>query len=137
MRKSWLYRLFRLGRVPREALPVLQSEGVVLLEEGLRGSVTLRNYRAPGRYHSYRSSILTGSLVLTEQRFVAFAFSKPPINIPLHDDRLRALEISVPGDGVLEVKFDPSVFNLQASGSVECRYHTANALMYLERVQPA
>lgn len=137
MRKSWLYRLFKLGRVPREAVPVLQPEGIVLLEEGLRGSVTLRNYRAPGRYHSYKSSILAGSLVLTEQRFAAFAFSKPLINIPLHDDRLRALEMSVPREGVLEVKFDPSVFDLQASGSVECRYHTANAHMYLERVGPA
>ena len=53
MRKSLLYTLFRLGRVPREALSVLESEGIVVLEEGLRGSVTLRNFRAPGRYHSY------------------------------------------------------------------------------------
>ena len=137
MRKSWLYRLFKLGRVPRKALPALQSEGIVLLEEGLRGSVALRNYRAPGRYHSSKSSIFAGSLVLTEQRFAAFAFSKPLINIPLHDDRLRALEISVPRDGLLEIEFDPSVFDLQASGSVRLRYRTANALIYLERVRPA
>ena len=137
MRKSWLYRLFKLGRVPREVLPVLESEGIVLLEEGLRGSVTLRKYRAPGRYHSYKKSILAGSLVLTEKRFAAFAFSKPLINLPLHDDRLRSLEVSVPREGVLEVKFDPSVFDLQTSGSVECRYYTDNALTYLERVQSA
>jgi hypothetical protein len=137
MRKSWLYRLFKLGRVPREALPALQAEGIVLLEEGLRGSVTLRKYRAPGRFHSYKSSILAGSLALTEQRFAAFAFSKPLINIPLHDDRLHALEMSVPRDGVLEITFDPSVFDLQASGSVEYRYHTVNALTYLERVRAA
>jgi hypothetical protein len=115
----------------------LESEGIVLLEEGLRGSVTLRNYRAPGRYHSTKGSIFAGSLVLTEQRFAAFAFSKPLINIPLHDDRLRALEISVPRDGLLEIEFDPSVFDLQASGSVRLRYRTANALIYLERVRPA
>ena len=137
MRKSLLYILFKLGRVPRAALPALQSEGIVLFEEGLRGSVTLRNYRAPGRYHSLKSSILAGSLVLTEQRFVAFAFSKPLVNIPLHDDRLRALEISVPRNGVLEITFDPSVFDLQASGSVTCRYSTDDALTYLERVRPA
>jgi hypothetical protein len=137
MRKSWLHRLLKLGRVPGKARPALESEGIVLLEEGLRGSVTLRNYRAPGRYHSTKGSIFAGSLVLTEQRFAAFAFSKPLINIPLHDDRLRALEISVPHDGLLEIEFDPSVFDLQASGSVRLRYRTANALIYLERVRPA
>ena len=35
----------------------------------------------------------------------------------------------------MKIKFDPSVFDLQASGSVECRYHTANALIYLARVK--
>jgi hypothetical protein len=136
MRKSLLYKWFKLGRVPRQALPGLQSEGIVLLDEGLRGSLTLRKYRAPGRYHSFKKSILVGSLVLTEQRFAAFAFSKPLINIPLHDDRLHALEMSVPRDGVLHVRFDPSVFDLQASGSVECQYHTDIALQFLERARP-
>ena len=136
MRKSWLYRFFKLGRVPRNALPALQAEGIVLLEEGLCGSVMLKNFRAPGRYHHYKGSFFAGSLVLTEQRFAAFDFSKPLVNIPLHDDRLRALEISVPREGVLEVQFDPSVFDLQASGSVRVRYSTDTALTYLERLRP-
>jgi hypothetical protein len=133
-RKSLLYMLFRLGRVPKRALPALESEGIVLLDEGLRGSVTLRNYRAPGRFHSYKSSVFAGSLVLTEQRFAGFAFSKPVINVALHDDRLRALEMSVPRDGVFHIGFDPAVFDLQRSGSVECRFHTGNALRYLEHL---
>ena len=137
MRKSLLYRLFKLGRVPQKALPALQSEGIVLLEEGLRASVMLKNFRAPGRYHHYKGSFFAGSLVLTEQRFAAFAFSKPMVNIPLHDDRLRALELSVPRDGLLQIEFDPSVFDLQASGSVRLRYRTANAMTYLERLQSA
>jgi hypothetical protein len=134
IRESLLYTLFRLGRLPKQALPALESEGIVLLEEGLRGSVTLRNYRAPGRFHGYKKSIFAGSLVLTEQRFAGFAFSKPVINIPLHDDRLHALEMSVPRDRILEIRFDPAVFDLQRSGSVECRFHTENALNYLERI---
>jgi hypothetical protein len=134
MRKSLLYTLFKLGRVPKKALAALESEGIVVLEEGLRGSVTLENYRAPGRFHSSKSSIFAGSLALTEQRFVAFAFSKPLINIPLHDDRLRALKVSVPRDGVLHVSFDPAVFDTQRSGSVECRFHTEYARSFLEHV---
>jgi hypothetical protein len=134
IRKSLLYTLFRLGRLPKEALPVLESEGIVLLDEGLRGSVTLRNFRAPGRFHTYKNSIFAGSLTLTEQRFAGFAFSKPLINVPLHDDRLLALEMSVPRDGVLHIRFDPAVFDIQRSGSVECRFHTGNALRYLEHL---
>ena len=135
MRKSLLYTLFRLGRVPNQALPVLESEGIVLLDEGLRGSVTLRNFRAPGRIHNYKNTIFAGSLIITEQCFAGFGFSKPLINIPLHDDRLRALEMSVPRDGVLDIRFDPAVFDIQRSGSVECRFRTENAMTFLERVE--
>ena len=134
MRKSLFFTLFRWGRVPKKALPALESEGIVLLDEGLRGSITLRNFRAPGRIHSLKKSILVGSLVITGQRFAGFAFSKPLINIPLHDDRLRALELSVPSDGLLRIVFDASVFDLQQSGTVKCRYHTGHALEFLEHV---
>jgi hypothetical protein len=134
VRKSFLYTLFKLGRVPQKALPALEAESIVLLDEGLRASVTFRNFRAPGRFHTYKSSAFAGSLVLTEQRFAGFAFSKPVINVGLHDDRLRALEISVPRDGVLSVHFDPSVFDLQSSGSVEFRFRTEKALLFLERL---
>ena len=36
MRKSLLYKLFGFGRIPKEALPTLEFEGIVLLDEGLR-----------------------------------------------------------------------------------------------------
>lgn len=120
--------------MPKKVLPALEAEGIVLLDEGLRGSITLRNYRAPGRVHSYKSSLFAGSLVITEMRFAGFAFSKALIDIPLHDDRLRALEVSAPNDGLLSIGFDASVFDLQRSGTVECRYHTEHAVDFLERV---
>ena len=134
MRKSLLYTIFRLGRVPKQAMPILEREGIVLLDEGLRGSVTLRNFRAPGRIHSYKTSVFAGSLVFTGQRFAGYAFSKPLINIPLHDDRLRALELSVPRAGVLEIRFDAAVFDYQQSGTVRCTYHTERASDFLDCV---
>jgi hypothetical protein len=134
LRRSLLYTFFRLGRVPGKTLPALEAEGVVLLDEGLRASVTLRDYRAPGRFHGRKRSIFAGSLVLTGQRFAAFAFSKPLFNVPLHDGRFRALEMWVPRDDVLHVGFDPADFDTRTSGSVECRFHTENARSYLERI---
>jgi hypothetical protein len=135
VRKSILYTLFKLGRLPREAARQLQAEGFVLLEEGLRASVILRKFRAPGRYHSYKASLFTGSLVITEQRFAAFAFSRPLVNIGLHDDHLRSLDVSVPRAGLLSIRFDAGAFDTQSSGTVECRYHTDKARLFLERLE--
>jgi hypothetical protein len=134
MRKSLLYTLFKLGRLPKKSVAMLESEGIVLLDEGLRASVILRKFRAPGRYHSYKHSLFAGSLVVTGLRFAGFAFSRPLINVPLHDDRLRALDLSVSRDGLLRVSFDAGAFDLQRSGTVECRFHTAKAELFLDHV---
>lgn len=135
MRKSILYTLFKLGRLPKEAASRLQTEGVVLLDEGLRASVILRKFRAPGRYHSYKASLFAGSLVITEVRFAAFAFSRPLVNVGLHDDHLRALDLAVPRTGLLSIRFDAGAFDTQSSGSVECRYHTDKARLFVERLE--
>lgn len=45
--------------------PVLAAEGIVLEDEGVSGSVTFRDFRAPGRRYSLRKSWFLGSLVVT------------------------------------------------------------------------
>jgi hypothetical protein len=37
MKKTTLYRLFGVGSVPKKLLPVLETEGVVVLDEGIGG----------------------------------------------------------------------------------------------------
>ncbi len=39
MRKTILYRLFGLGSIPGKLLPVLEKEGIVVLDEGMGGVV--------------------------------------------------------------------------------------------------
>ena len=46
------------GRFPDELGTALRAEGVELLEEGLSGSVTFRDYKAPGRRYSLRKVAL-------------------------------------------------------------------------------
>lgn len=130
-----LHRLFGLGSIPKAMRPILESEGIALLEEGIGGSVTLRRFRAPGRRHRYKRSWFTGSLVVTGLRFAAFQFSKPLINVPLGDERLKKLDCSVEGESLLRVRFESADFQENTSGSVECRFQTPKARLFLERLR--
>ena len=127
MSKTIFHRLFGVGRLPRKFSAPLRREGIVLLDEGIGGSVTLKNFRAPGRYSSWRRNWFTGSIVLTKQTFAAFALFKPLIFVPLGDERFSALAISLESENVLLVAFDASVFNEKWSGNVECRFKTPTA----------
>ena len=138
MSKTLLHRLFGLGQVPPKYAPTLREEGILLLEEGIGGSVTYKHFVAPGRRHSWKKSWFIGCLVLTEQTFAAFALMRPLIYIPLADKRLSALHCSVQKDDTLLVAYDASLFNEQWSGTVECRFRTAKAPLYLENLaQPS
>jgi hypothetical protein len=134
MRKSILYTLFRMGRLPKEMAPVLEGEGIVLLDEGIPGAVTLTDFRAPGRNHSYKKTLFAGSLVVTGLRFAAFAFSRPVVNVPLGDPRLNLLDITVDRRKALIVKFDAHAFHEGWKGTVECRFATSVAQMFVEHL---
>jgi hypothetical protein len=135
MRKSIFYRLFGLGKFPKSMVPILESEGMVLEEQGVSGSVTFRRFRAPCRFYSYRKSSFIGSLVITSQRFAAFAFSKPLINLSLEKAKLGLLTLSVPKRNHFLVKFDAEDFHDDWRGKIECRFSTELAALFLERLQ--
>ena len=107
----------------------------MLLDEGIGGSITFRNFRAPGKRYSYRKNWFTGSLVVTELRFAGFAFSRPVINVPLEGPHLGKLDCSLEkGHAVLRVAFDSSDFHDDWSGAIECRFRTPMARQFLERI---
>jgi len=134
MSQTFLYRLFGIGKVPKKVNEVLRLEGVILQEEGLSGSITYRNFKAPGKRFGYKKSWFSGSLTITEKRFVGLAFSRFLINIPLEEDKFSALDITVEGQSTLLIAFDPSVFDPQQSGQILCKFHTPKAQLYLERL---
>jgi hypothetical protein len=134
MSKTLLHRLLGLGKIPRKYAPTLRGEGVILIDEGIGGSITLKHFKAPGRRHSWKRSWFTGCLVLTEQTFAAFAFVRPLIFVPLDDNRLSALRCSLEESATLLVSYDASLFNEEWSGMVECRFGTAKARLFLEQL---
>jgi hypothetical protein len=134
MRKTLLHRIFGWGKIPKRYEPTLHNEGIVLLDEGIGGSITLKKVKAPGRYHSWKRSWFTGCLVLTEKTFAAFSFVKPLIYVPLDHEDITSLHCTVEENDSLLITYDASAFNEKWSGEIECRFETPQAQMFRERL---
>lgn len=124
MAKTVLYRLFGLGRVPAEVLAPLQVEGLVLHDEGIRGTVTYRNFRAPGRYSNWKRQWFSSTLALTEKRLWALRLRSEIINVPLDDPRLKEMEFTFEEPETLCIGFDAALFQPDWSGRIEYRFRT-------------
>jgi hypothetical protein len=99
------------------------------------GSATYRNFRAPGRRSNWRRSWFTASIALTKIRLLALAYAKPIINIPLADQRMRALQFRLEAGSRLCVGFEAGLFHSDWSGTIEYRLRTSQAQRCLELVQ--
>jgi hypothetical protein len=134
MKKTLLHRIFGWGKIPKKYAPTLYDEGIVLLDQGIAGSITLKKVKAPGRYHSWKRSWFTGCLVITEKTFAAFTFMKPLIYVPLDHEEFSALHFTIEADNRLLITYDASAFNEKWSGTIECRFKTPQAWMFRERL---
>src|SRR5437660_11447981 len=106
MAKTLLYRLFGVGRMPAQWRATIEPEGIVLIDEGIGGSVTYRDFRAPGKRFAWRKVAFSGSVALTKTRLLVLHYATPAINVPLNDQRLPEMQFSVEGEGTLLVAFD-------------------------------
>ena len=132
MAHTLLYRLFGVGRMPAPWRTTLESEGLVLVDEGIAGSVTYRDFRAPGKRFTWRKVAFSGAIALTKTRLLALHYANTAINIPLNDERFGQLRISVEGEETLLVAFDPSRFHSDWSGTMEYRFRTSQAQAFFE-----
>lgn len=135
MAKSILYRLFGVGKKPKNQTSLLESEGIILEDEGLKGSITFREYRAPGKYFLWKRVWFIGSIVLTQNRLTAYAYSKTLLNVPLQDSRIKKLNLSVEKNEKLLIAFSASEFNPEQSGQIEYRFNTPLAEKLIESLR--
>lgn len=135
MKKTLLYRLFGIGKIPAQYRAALESEGVVLSDEGIKGSVTYRNFRSPGRRSNWKRQWYTASIILTKTRLLAFAYSNQIIDVPLTDERFRRLQFSLENENNLSIAFDASLFHNDWSGTIEYRFKTAQAASFLSKLR--
>src|SRR5258708_26013421 len=111
MAKTLLYRLFGVGKIPRQLSATLQTEGIILVDEGIAASVTYLDFRSPGRRSDWRRQWFTGVIALTQVRLVALQYSNTAINVPVTDERMRRMRFSVEEQTTLFVAFDPALFH--------------------------
>lgn len=121
MATSWLFRLFRLGRIPAALRARIEAEGVIYREEGVPLRIVLRNVRAPGRYSSAKVSVAAGYLVVTKQRFLVGVGRRPMVDLGASDAGLECLKCRVLDNGWLEVAFCLECFRTDAAGEVTLR----------------
>ena len=136
MAKSLLYRLFGIGKLPEPLMSQLKNEGIILLDEAVKGSVTYRDFHRPGKSTGWERRWFTSSIILTKARLLALWSSNPIINVPLADERIRAMQYSLEkGGAVLCVSFDAALFHDDWSGTIEYRFRTPEAQRFLELLQ--
>jgi hypothetical protein len=127
-----LYRLFGFGKIPEPLRSQLQAEGIVLLDEAIKGSVTYRDFVAPGKRDLWRRQWYVASIALTKVRLLALRGNAPIINVPVADERIRAMRYSLEKRGaVLCIAFDAGLFHDNWSGTVEYRFGTPEAQSFL------
>jgi hypothetical protein len=116
------------GKLPDDLRGSLTAEGIVLIEEGLPGTVTYIGYRAPGRYSTWRRVAFTGAIAVTGQRFAVFASrGGKHIDVPLSAGLRDAVKVSADGGDKVLFSVDPSAFDPRKSGTVEVRLRTPRA----------
>ena len=132
MAKTLLYRLFGVGKIPAQWRATIESEGLVLIDEGVGGTVTYRDFCSPGRRASWKKSAFSGAIALTRTRLLALQFSRPVINVPLEDERLRQMQFSVEREDRILIAFNANLFHNDWSGTIEYRFRTPEAAAFLK-----
>jgi hypothetical protein len=115
----------RHGRIDEPLRSELASEGIYLLEERLWGTVTYRDYRAPGRYSSFRKELVRGAVVITSRRFLVWTGRAKHVNVPLRPP--LPVAVALDGPERVVVGYDAGRFRPERSGRVEIRLRTPSA----------
>lgn len=137
MAKTFLFRIFGIGKMPDKFRAEAEREGIVLSDEGIRGTVTLINFRGGGRYSNWKRQWYSSSIALTKTRLLALRLRRPIIDIAVSDERLGRMEFSFEGDETLLIAFDASLFHSEWTGRMEYRFRTPLASQFLAALTSA
>ncbi len=137
MSKTLMYRWFGLGAIPKAARPLVESEGVVVAEEGIPGWFLARKVNGPRRRFRRRRAGFSGSLVVTSKRILSFAYSKPQINISVDDPKTSGMFVEIREPDWLSLLFESSLFSDDWSGEIEYRFRTDKARQFQEALTNA
>ncbi len=125
---SLLRRLFLgPGELPADDRAVVEGEGIQVLAERLRGTVTYRNYRAPDRHSSFLKRSQNGAIAISGRRLVVVRNRDKEIDIPLDDPRLAKLAAGLDEPERFCLSWDAGDLHDDRAGTVELRFSTPEA----------
>ena len=127
MTKTILNRLFGFGSVPKKLRPVLEQEGIVVLDEGIGGWFITRHVNAPGKRFRHRKEGFTGFLAVTGQRVICYSYGKRQINIAVDHPKIARLYVATPEAEQLSLSFESGDFREGWEGVIEFRFNTGKA----------
>lgn len=114
-------------RLPNALRLELAAEGLLVLEEGLRGSITFHNFRAPGRYTSWGREPMTGAVALSWRRILVWAVRGKQVDVPFDHPLRSAVTLGVEKSDLLRIEADAGAFHPQRSGRIVYRLRTESA----------
>jgi len=131
MKKSFFYRLFKLGAIPGKLKPVLEHEGIAVSDEGMAGWFITKDVRGPRKRYRYRSEGFSGWLAVTNSRILCYTYWKRQINISVNDPKIANIFICTPSDEMLSISFESSVFRDGWEGIIEFKFKTEKAKLFI------
>lgn len=116
----------------------LETEGLVVVEEGLTGSVRYQHFKAPGRrFHGKVTAVCVG-LGISEERVAIYCRSgrSKLVDTLFSEPRLGAVEFALHGTDEVSIRidFDRGVVP-KVSGQMEIRVTSPNALRIVEELR--
>ena len=121
-----IMKILGLGRLPPEADTLIPPADRIVTAEYLSCSCTFRNFRAPGRYYSWKRQWFAGSVCVSATHITAFRWRRRLINTDFEDPRFAQVSLSV-DDETLIIKHDAALYRNDWPGSLEYRFRTPDA----------
>ena len=136
---GWLGKLLLgSGKLSAELRKELEAEGLVLLEEGLGGSVRYTHFKAPGRRFHGKVTPERMALAISRKRFVVYCKSGRAklADSPFTNPNLRGVDVSLDGDDKVVIRIDYDQLGVErVSGQIAIHVRTSSARLVVDELR--
>lgn len=119
----------------------LEAEGLVLVEEKLKGSIRYTRFKAPGKRFHGKVVPLRLAIGISERRLVIYGgwTSSEIVDSPFDSPRFRAIDIELEGANAIVLHVDYSRMDTAeaagVSGEITIKMRTTNAARIVEQIR--
>ena len=129
--------LLGAGTLSPKVRAALESEGLVLVDEGLSGSLRYRHFKAPGRRFNGKVTPQVFAIGISEKRLAVYCRNGRTriIDTPFTEERFSAVSVSLKDTETVSIVIDFDEAGVpKVSGEMEIVMHTPNAALITEQL---